>query len=575
MTSTKSHLPLPTITVAHPLGNFKEGIESCEEVFGVKWIYKRVQNKNNTDAQAGSSASAPQKRRIREVDYVWYEDYVYHRSEEKQVGTDTVKGGISGQSRDLQKKSKRIKCPGILKVFCYKEKEMPELLFKEVLETTFNKTSEPKCNEPARKHSQFVIPFTESNLKIQEVAYKRAESQKDSVKIWLDKLKNKDIDTYIGSDYQENFSFGFVSPWQKNLLLASTSFCLDATHNITNIKKFTMYTVVVRNRPTDTGCPVAYFFTMDHYASIEAGKVREYVKLGSFALNNIVHKKIITCLKAMMWEKNATEFTKKLPNFIVEFAEHGFFFIYLRSHYLVDDKFKLWPVSYQSTIFTNMEINNYVESWHNQLKTTYLGSKSNGRADRLIWILINDVEEDYQQNISRLLLNVGRMGPEERRRRKRKMDTEAINENVLSLMVEVEGHGSYNVTSITIEEDKYKITVENNVMTSCSCPDFTWNQTPFPTKAIISIHVPQMVQDAEEQPTEANVTTMPTINTELVSNGFENLKVSFNSYLENPHELTTKQMKLLQSCLKNLNDILIPTSERPISSNSQFTTQRR
>jgi hypothetical protein len=67
-----------------------------------------------------------------------------------------------------------------------------------------------------------------------------------------------------------------------------------------------------------------------------------------------------------------------------------------------------------------METNNCIESWHNQLKTTHLRRKQNRRIDKLIFILVNDVEDYYLQNTQRLMLNVGRMGPEEKKRRKNK-----------------------------------------------------------------------------------------------------------------------------------------------------------
>ncbi|KAI9272145.1 hypothetical protein EDC94DRAFT_655555 [Helicostylum pulchrum] len=40
-----------------------------------------------------------------------------------------------------------------------------------------------------------------------------------------------------------------------------------------------------------------------------------------------------------------------------------------------------------------MESNNFVESWYNQLKTTYLERKRNRRADHLAFILVNDIED--------------------------------------------------------------------------------------------------------------------------------------------------------------------------------------
>ncbi|KAI8077955.1 uncharacterized protein B0P05DRAFT_543492, partial [Gilbertella persicaria] len=64
--------------------------------------------------------------------------------------------------------------------------------------------------------------------------------------------------------------------------------------------------------------------------------------------------------------------------------------------------------------------------------------------------------------------------PEERRRG---INTEAINDNALALMVALERPRCYSVASFTTEEVKYKIAVEKDVITGCSCADFQWNQT--------------------------------------------------------------------------------------------------
>ncbi|PHZ12048.1 uncharacterized protein RHIMIDRAFT_283821 [Rhizopus microsporus ATCC 52813] len=50
--------------------------------------------------------------------------------------------------------------------------------------------------------------------------------------------------------------------------------------------------------------------------------------------------------------------------------------------YLIHDKFMHWSAVYQPQIFTNMETNNNIESWHNQLKINYLQWKRNRRLDR-------------------------------------------------------------------------------------------------------------------------------------------------------------------------------------------------
>ncbi|EPB91426.1 hypothetical protein HMPREF1544_01748 [Mucor circinelloides 1006PhL] len=105
---------------------------------------------------------------------------------------------------------------------------------------------------------------------------------------------------------------------------------------------------------------------------------------------------------------------------------------YMKRNYLDNNWPTYWVAAFQPLVFTNMETNNYIESWHNQLKTVYLHRKRNRMVDRLIYILVNDVEPDSIQNISRITLKIGRMGPEERRR---ELDAEAINEAIVSTMI--------------------------------------------------------------------------------------------------------------------------------------------
>lgn len=94
-----------------------------------------------------------------------------------------------------------------------------------------------------------------------------------------------------------------------------------------------------------------------------------------------------------------------------------------------------WACCYQTAVYTNMETNNYVESWHNRLKTTYLKRKPNRRVDRLIYVLVKDIKEDFRQNVHRLILNVGRMGTEERRRRRREIEAEQFVTDVIRFLI--------------------------------------------------------------------------------------------------------------------------------------------
>ncbi|EPB87317.1 hypothetical protein HMPREF1544_05842 [Mucor circinelloides 1006PhL] len=114
-----------------------------------------------------------------------------------------------------------------------------------------------------------------------------------------------------------------------------------------------------------------------------------------------------------------------------------------------------------------MEANNYVESWHNQLKTVYLHRKRDRRVDRLIYILVNDVEPNFIQNISRNTLSIDRMGPEEGRRRE--LNAEAINEAIISTMID-DRVTTFKVASSTSEHTKHDTVVENEAIVSCILP---------------------------------------------------------------------------------------------------------
>ena len=105
-----------------------------------------------------------------------------------------------------------------------------------------------------------------------------------------------------------------------------------------------------------------------------------------------------------------------------------------------------------------MEINNYIESWHNQLKTSYL--QRNKRVDRLVYILINDFEEDFLSNTNCVKINFERMGSEAREARRRKIEAEKVSIHVaMDMISEVERASLYNVQSFSNSDGTYEVRV--------------------------------------------------------------------------------------------------------------------
>jgi hypothetical protein len=103
--------------------------------------------------------------------------------------------------------------------------------------------------------------------KIEERMYKTHDDQAESIRVWICELEGAQFSTFFCTSFENDFTFGFMSPWQKNLPTQSRFVCLDATHKTANLPRCLLYTIVVRHPITGTGCPVAYMFTTNNGAS--------------------------------------------------------------------------------------------------------------------------------------------------------------------------------------------------------------------------------------------------------------------------------------------------------------------
>lgn len=144
---------------------------------------------------------------------------------------------------------------------------------------------------------------------------------------------------------------------------------------------------------------------------------------------------------------------------------------------MVNDRLKFWTTANQPDIRCRMETNNYVESWHNQLKTVYLQRQPNRRVDRLIFILVKDVAPHYDSNIKRIVSCIERMGPmhyEERRRfiAAESVLSECLNDKLSFTTVMNDIVSSSEVQSLTRDNVSHTITVTDHRMERCTCASF-------------------------------------------------------------------------------------------------------
>ncbi|CEG83030.1 hypothetical protein RMATCC62417_17008 [Rhizopus microsporus] len=184
------------------------------------------------------------------------------------------------------------------------------------------------------------------------------------------------------------------------------------------------------------GSAVSIQWRFFHVSRAWMDQVRKKVKLGSVSANNAVHRSMIAALKSLMWKSSSKMFVQKLLHFLQDSSVHMDIMAHFTQKYLIDDKFMHWSAAYQPKIFTNMEINNYVESWHSQLKTNYLQRKRNRRLDYLLFVLVDDIHTDFMYNTARMAANIGRMNSETKEVRKRMVAAEETNELALEDMTQ-------------------------------------------------------------------------------------------------------------------------------------------
>ena len=318
------------------------------------------------------------------------------------------------------------------------------------------------------------------------------------------------------------------------------------------------------------------------------------VKLGSTQENVALIERMMADLKGLMWERSIATFKLKLASFLGnhEYASIKRFMDYFYDTYLKNDSFIRWSAACQPQIYTNMETNNYIESWHNQLKTMYLERKRNRRVDRLIYILVEDVEYDYSNNVARISLKVGRMGPEERNGRRRQIGAEIINDEWLEDMCsliegnEEEDQRTYKVESFTNPELSYDIQVSMNNILNCTCADYNRYNLSCKHMYMLQRFKNQLsvIDDIEHEIMMQEDEVEVEIGGVEEENGQQNIRRQLLEDILTIHkalqeiddpEVTESQLTMLQQTKDTLQLYLSELNQERIPSNSNLNTQRR
>ncbi|KAF7723032.1 hypothetical protein EC973_002408 [Apophysomyces ossiformis] len=227
-----------------------------------------------------------------------------------------------------------------------------------------------------------------------------------------------------------------------------------------------------------------------------------------------------------------------------------------KGYWAPDDKVESWFAVFQPQVFTNMETNNYVESWHNQLKTTYLKRKHNRRVDRLLYILVHDVEFDYKINTARVTPNIG---PEA-----------ALNDMV----------SGYAVRSFTQEDTVYNINVQDSKMFACTLGHFCWHRVACKHMFLLhranpNLQIPQVSSYPVSAPTvprirQEQVGNNDTLNLVLQKNM---LKEKMRNFLQEFDSSEVESIKTLLAMEQHFRKLIDAWRRRVVDPNMNLSTR--
>ncbi|OAD68351.1 hypothetical protein PHYBLDRAFT_68897 [Phycomyces blakesleeanus NRRL 1555(-)] len=402
-------------------------------------------------------------------------------------------------------------------------------------------------------------------LAINQTIFRLHEDDFKSMKMWFTKklspkgfiIFEDNLQTY--SNNESLYACEFTSPFQQSKIKAAATFCMDATYSITQRSDDILYTIVIRNEELDRGFPCAYMLTNDHslgpivqwlkhlkdnqlvvnpwqftidcsdaetnaLMTIFPGCQIQYclfhvsqawyrrlnlkVKTGNTAAQNrLVRGEMMAFLKHIIYEEHIVVFLDKIANFIGRYQQSQPDFVqYFETNWCTMTKYCVWSRAFHQLEFSHMLTNNYINSWHNQLKTHFLGHSRNKRFDRLIFILTNEVEFYFKEESIRINMHSGPMTTAQRQQRKIEMSADAVpaymHANIIvspskamSLNTTLDDtddileDGFWFIDLFTEDGITYQVEVNNNVILSCTC--YAWARYIKPCKHmyLLCIHM--------------------------------------------------------------------------------------
>ncbi|KAL0095696.1 hypothetical protein F4703DRAFT_1826201, partial [Phycomyces blakesleeanus] len=98
--------------------------------------------------------------------------------------------------------------------------------------------------------------------------------------------------------------------------------------------------------------------------------------------NRLVQEKTMTFLKHIIYEEHIVVFLDKIADVIGRYQQSQPDSVqYFETNWCTMTKYCVWSRAFHQLEFSHMPTNSYIKSWHNQLKTHFLGRSRNKRFD--------------------------------------------------------------------------------------------------------------------------------------------------------------------------------------------------
>ncbi|OAD67261.1 hypothetical protein PHYBLDRAFT_151513 [Phycomyces blakesleeanus NRRL 1555(-)] len=513
---------------SYNLGEFmSEGTTNCPKKIGeacaVKWVIRNT-NKQPTNITAEEAKATG-------IKLCFSQEYSCHR-----WGTNESKAAL----RVVQKRTKKNKCSALLcvKGFFKTPKFYEFVVTKDHAEHTPGDMRSDICTLPlAKKYlhelaqqleqlsksaSQIRIDMLRAvdrygrkskrkgnyydiwNLmnKINKKLYHFDKDQMTSFLIWMNnKLPALNFNIFkantLYSPDPSAFAYGFMSPVQQEKIKTATSFCLDGTHAISSNVNEILYTLLVQDEDIGRGWPVAF---MQKFTPFRQLSLQHPFNFASFTVKipgsliseaRILRGVMMKSLQEIIYEEDIDEFHHKIVQFKEDFDDQESFLDYFERNWCTEAKFKIWSRAYHERQFSHMLTNNYIESWHNQLKTVFMKRSRNKRLDKLVFVLVHNVKYYLTQEYKRVMSNNGPMSSFTRQQRIHEMEAEEVDDDDKEMMIVASGTAedvNWQVWSFVNENTAYVVQVaEPNLIILCTCFGYQQRYKPFSTSETATI----------------------------------------------------------------------------------------